>query len=83
MVYELYRCRSIGPVAVRFTSTSMDEIDRELQGSLVTLSRDEFVESLNRQWVKTIKHEYGPTIARKIACKTGHNVPSDLSRCRG
>ena len=51
---------------VRFTSTSMDEIDRALRVSLVILSRGEFVESLNRQWVKTMKHELHVAIARKI-----------------
>ena len=67
MVYELIPLHDrLVLKLVRFTSTSMDEIDRGLRVSLVTLSRDEFVESLNRQWVKTMKQELRLAIARKI-----------------
>jgi hypothetical protein len=50
----------------RFASTSLDEIYRAMRDSSVPFSRGEFVESLNRHWVKTMKHALRMAVERKI-----------------
>ena len=50
----------------RFASTSLDDIYRAMRHSSVPFSRSEFVESLNRHWVKTMKHALRMAVERKI-----------------